>query len=365
MARKLPRLAALATTFLLAASGGETLAQTAPVDVLAGAGTFDADVWKFQGPDGATFTRQACEGFTGTCARIAGKDLGERTFDAQLVYWNGAIPRPRFFSLQEGKQYRIQLRGSASSARKTIQVALENSIYQVLGAATFTLGKSPAALTAAPIVIPAGGGGSVTVRVNVGGAANAGVTFSLDDLVVLEEDAGPVDPSGTNLLAQGDFEASPGASVWNRWANDGADVTFSIEDCSARGFTGKCFRASGTSFGTNPWSTQLVKWDGSAKAVLSLDAANQYTFKFVGRSEVAGGVVQLMLQRPDDSATGMISHDFILTTAATPYTFSVPVTASDALSFKLNFLKGAGIPAGTTQIIEIDDLQLLEKAPTP
>lgn len=355
MARLLRQIA-LATTFLLAAAGGETFAQT-PTDKLSGAGAFDTDAWFFQGPDGATFSRETCAGFTGSCARIRGAHLGARKYDAQLVYWSTTASRPTFITLQGGKNYRIRLNASASVANKTVEVALEDGIYRVVGARTFTLGTSPAVQTAEPIAIPASGGASVTVRVNVGGADNDGVTFSIDDLVVLEEAGAPPPPPGSevNLLAAGDFESNPGSDVWNHWGTG----TRAITDC----LTGKCFQVTGTDFGPDPWSTQLVKWNGSSRAVFSLDPAKQYTFKFVGRSAVAGGVVQLMLQRPDDSAEGIISHDFTLTPSAAPYEFSVPVAAADGLTFKLNFIRGSTVTAGEVQTIEVDDLQLLEATP--
>jgi hypothetical protein len=367
MARTTSRLAALATTLLLAASGGEALAQTS-VDVLAGAGSFDTDDWHFQGPDGASFTRAACSGFTGSCARIEGDDLGARPYDAQLVYWNGAIPRPRFVTLQGGKQYRIRLRASASAAGKTIQVALEDAIYRVVGASSFTLGRSPAVHTGDAIVIPADAGRTASIRVNVGGAANDGVTFSIDDLALLEEDAGPPPDPGeqTNLLAAGDFESSPDSSIWNRWANDGSNAQFAIADCSATGFTGNCFRVTGSNFGANPWSTQLVKWSGSAETSLAIDETKSYTLRFRGRAAAAGGRVQVMLQGPAPGYSTPFQQEFELGTTAAEHSSTIQISTDDAsgissLAFKMNFVS----TAGTSQVFEVDDLQLLEPAPAP
>jgi hypothetical protein len=359
MARKSLSIA-LAATFLLAAWGGEAHAQVVPVDALAGAGSFDTDDWFFQGPKDATFAREACAELTGTCARIAGEDRGVRIYDTQLVYWDGESVMPRYVTLQGGKQYRIQLRASASAAGKTIEVALEDTLYRVVGSSTFTVGTTVAEHTGDPIVIAAAGGNrDVSVRINAGGSASDGVTFPLDDLVLLEEE-GPPPGEEVNLLADGDMESSPTSAVWNRWANDGSNATFEITDCTATGFTGNCFRATGSNFGANPYSTQLVKWGGGADpAFFTIDQTKSYTIKFRGRAAAAGGVVQVMIQGPADAYVTPVQHDFTLTATAAEYSHGFQVAETDSLAFKMNFIS----PAGTDQTFEVDDLQLVESAP--
>lgn len=367
MARKTSRLAALATTFLLAAAGGEALAQT-PVDVLGGAGGFDTADWHFQGPDGASFAREACEGFTGSCARIEGDDLGVRPYDAQLVHWNGAIPRPRFVTLQGGKQYRIQLRASASVANKTVQVALEDAIYRVVGAASFTPGRAAAVHTAADaIVIPAADGSrQVSVRVNVGGAANAGVAFSIDDLAILEEDAGPPpDPSaGTNLIAGGDME-SYSRGVWNHyygpdWQNTDQRVTAGAEACT--GFTGSCLRITSTDWGADVYSTQLVYSSNYAAVYFPLSKTKTYELKLRAAASAAGKSIQVVLQ--DSSYAGAHATTFTLGDTAADYTtgqFTIPASVMNTnLALLFNFGPESANDGVT---FSLDDIALIERDP--
>jgi hypothetical protein len=264
--------------------------------------------------------------------------------------------------MHASKKYTIKLRGSASAAGTAVKVQLVDSVYLVPGASSFTLGTTPADLAGDAIQLPAGSGDrDVSVRVSVGGTANAGATVSLDNLYLIEEDASITPPPpGTNLLTDGDMENSPSTAVWNRWANDGSDATFAIEDCTADGFTGKCFKASGSNWGANPWSTQLIQWNGASDPkFLTLSSGKTYTIKFKGRATAAGGVAQVMIQGAAPGYATPVSHDFTLPAVAADqeFAFTLSEAQAGALAFKMGFIS----PTGTAQLFEIDDLQLVEQ----
>jgi hypothetical protein len=333
-------------------------------DLLAGAGTFDdATAWNWWGPGGTRDTITGgivtCADLDGACFQISSTDYGTNVWDTALAYWDATGNTFKHLTLKASKQYRIVLRGKESGATTaagaTLHLWLQKADYSFHEFAPVLTGTVDT-YTSDPIVVTGATDEDVTFSVDFGTQADhAGVTFSLDDLQIIEE-ARP--GSGTDLLTGGDMESSPGTNLWNRWANDGSNAAFTFADCAADGFTGQCLRVAGSNFGANPWSTQLVYWNGSSDpAFFPLDPAKTYTIKFRGRASADGGTVQVMIQGAAPSYDTPVSHDFPLSTTATDQEYSFQVTAAASLAFKMGFIS----PAGTTQTFEVDDIQLLEQ----
>jgi hypothetical protein len=281
---------AMSAASVVTASFDNTVLPTGGSDVLGGAGSFDGAgdpaVWFLQAPDGASLDIAACAGFTQDCATITGADLGANPYDAQLIYWNATSDAPRYFTTSTTKNYTIALEGAASAAATPIRIALIDNTYTELGSSTFLLGTTPTEHVGAPIQPGASSPGNVTLRVDVGGTGNAGVSIQLDDLQVIEQTSGgPPPPTGTDLLAgDGSFDTASQQGNW--WLNvpsagtGSTAATLTFPPCPD--LSGNCAVVSSPDYGGANWHTQLAFGAGST-ATVTLDTTKTYRLVYKGK----------------------------------------------------------------------------------
>jgi hypothetical protein len=322
-------------------------------------GTFDKNVWNYWSPGTITTpVTGPCPGFTGNCFQMASTDYGAHDYDTQLVYSDGTSSAgAKYLNLTTDKVYTVKLKARASTAGKVIKVLLQDSGYATAFAVTFTLTDGAAEYVSEPFTPAADA--SLAFKISFGPQAdNAGVSFFLDDLRLLEKAGEPPPPTGINLLTGGDFEGAFDQKTWNFYGSGGA-ATPSATTTTCTGFTGNCFRISSDNWGADLWNTQLVFSDGTSAyqpKYMNLLATKTYTINLRGMASTTGKAIQVVLQ--DSSYATASSISFTLTDTAADYTsgpFTLPANAS--LAYKINFGPQSA-NAGVTFFV--DDLQLME-----
>lgn len=172
---------------------------------------------------------------------------------------------------------------------------------------------------------------------------------------------GTNDSDPRDLLAgmNGNFETSGGIYHWLVSPESSTDVTSSVVDCRADGFTGHCIRMSGTFFspGDLPGggdSLVLRNQTDPAGWNVMLKGGQEYVVAFRARGDQPGMKVACDVVY---TTREYIEHqEVLLSQIASEYTvpFSAPKNGPAWLSFRLTY------EANNAGSLQFDDIRLLE-----
>jgi hypothetical protein len=355
--------AGLAALFTFAACSDSSSTYTPPAppappaaNVLSGGQftTWDAGVWHFAGLPGTAAALEARKDFESSCLTVTGQSYGLATFDTQLAYWDAETSAPKLLPVLKSKKYQLKIKASASQAA-TLQLVLQDG-STILGKADVALTTTPTEFTSEEIRVPANG--TAAVKVNFGGADNAGATFHVDDLYLLELNAAQgLDPvRGENLLTGGDFESFD-QKVWNFYPNT---ATGGAVDCADQFFVGQCFRISSTDYGAAAYSTQLAFSDNYTAKVLNLSKARKYRLRLQAAASIAGKTFHVVLADGAGATVKDLQVGPLITTAEAYDTLEFTLDADAAVKYLVNFGPESD-NAGVT--FSLDNLELLEITP--